>query len=117
PDLLLRDAQHGQSAAGRLPRELPGRALPQVLVLEERRGARARPRRPARGHGARPRARAERGAVLARSESRAAGGRPLTRFLLRRGLWFVVTAFVVVTVSFVLMRQVRGGPFDGERAL
>ncbi len=41
----------------------------------------------------------------------------MTHFLLRRGLWFLITAFVVVTVSFVLMRQVRGGPFDAERAL
>lgn len=41
----------------------------------------------------------------------------MLRFLLRRLLWFAVTLWVVVTVSFVLMRQVRGGPFDGERAL
>ena len=41
----------------------------------------------------------------------------MTRFLLRRFLWFGVTIFVVVTFSFVLMRQVRGGPFDGERSL
>jgi len=38
-------------------------------------------------------------------------------FLLRRGLWFVITIFTVMLVSFVLMRSVRGGPFDGERAL
>lgn len=41
----------------------------------------------------------------------------MTRFLLRRFGWFLLTIFVVVTVSFVLMRQVRGGPFDGERSL
>lgn len=41
----------------------------------------------------------------------------MIRFLLRRLGWFVVTIFVVVTFSFVLMRQVRGGPFDGERSL
>lgn len=41
----------------------------------------------------------------------------MTRFLVRRFAWFLVTIFVVVTVSFVLMRQVRGGPFDGERSL
>jgi oligopeptide transport system permease protein len=41
----------------------------------------------------------------------------LTLFLLRRFAWFLVTIFVVVTFSFVLMRQVRGGPFDGERSL
>jgi len=38
-------------------------------------------------------------------------------FLLRRLFWFVVTLWVVVTISFFLMRQVRGGPFDGERSL
>ena len=41
----------------------------------------------------------------------------MTRFLLRRLLWFAITLWVVVTVSFFLMRAVRGGPFDGERAL
>lgn len=41
----------------------------------------------------------------------------MLRFALRRLLWFAVTLFVVVTVSFFLMRSVRGGPFDGERAL
>jgi len=37
-------------------------------------------------------------------------------FLLRRFAWFLITLWVVVTVSFVLMRSVRGGPFDGERS-
>ncbi len=41
----------------------------------------------------------------------------MLRFLLRRVLWFAITLFVVVTISFFLMRSVRGGPFDGERAL
>nr|XP_061806048.1 oligopeptide transport system permease protein OppB-like [Nerophis lumbriciformis] len=41
----------------------------------------------------------------------------MLRFLFQRLLWFGVTLWVVVTVSFFLMRQVRGGPFDGERAL
>ncbi len=41
----------------------------------------------------------------------------MLRFVLRRLLWFAVTLGVVVTVSFFLMRSVRGGPFDGERAL
>ncbi len=41
----------------------------------------------------------------------------MLRFLLRRAMWFAITLFVVVTVSFFLMRAVRGGPFDGERAL
>jgi oligopeptide transport system permease protein len=38
-------------------------------------------------------------------------------FLLRRLGWFAVTLFGVVTISFFLMRAVRGGPFDGERVL
>lgn len=41
----------------------------------------------------------------------------MLRFLFRRFVWFAITLFVVVTVSFFLMRAVRGGPFDGERAL
>ncbi|MFT7668477.1 MAG: oligopeptide transport system permease protein [Planctomycetota bacterium] len=41
----------------------------------------------------------------------------MLHFLFRRFLWFVITLWVVVTISFFLMRQVRGGPFDGERAL
>ena len=41
----------------------------------------------------------------------------MLRFLARRLAWFAVTLFVVVTVSFFLMRQVKGGPFDGERSL
>jgi oligopeptide transport system permease protein len=39
------------------------------------------------------------------------------RFLVRRALWFALTLWAVVTVSFFLMRAVRGGPFDGERRL
>jgi len=39
------------------------------------------------------------------------------RFLLRRLAWFAVTLFVVVAVSFFLMRAVKGGPFDAERTL
>jgi len=38
-------------------------------------------------------------------------------FLVRRALWFLLTLWVVATLSFVLMRSVRGGPFSGERAL
>lgn len=38
-------------------------------------------------------------------------------FLLRRAAWFVLTLWVVVSASFVLMRAVRGGPFSSERAL
>jgi oligopeptide transport system permease protein len=41
----------------------------------------------------------------------------VTRFLVRRALWFVFTVWVVVSASFVLVRAVRGGPFSSERAL
>ena len=41
----------------------------------------------------------------------------MIRFLLGRLVWFAITLFVVVAVSFFLMRAVRGGPFDGERTL
>ena len=36
-------------------------------------------------------------------------------FLVRRFLWFLITTWIVITVSFFLMRQVPGGPFSGER--
>lgn len=39
------------------------------------------------------------------------------RFTLRRFVWFALTLWAVVTLSFFMMRAVRGGPFDGERAL
>ena len=39
------------------------------------------------------------------------------RFLVRRTLWFAVTVFTVVFVSFFLMKSVKGGPLDGERTL
>ena len=38
-------------------------------------------------------------------------------FLARRLLWMVLTLWVVFTVSFFLMRGVKGGPFDRERSL
>lgn len=41
----------------------------------------------------------------------------MSGFLLRRLAWFAITLWVVVTVSFFLMRSVRGGPFSTERAL
>ena len=40
----------------------------------------------------------------------------MIRFLARRLLWFFLTTLVVITVSFFLMRSVRGGPFSTERA-
>jgi len=39
------------------------------------------------------------------------------RFLLMRLGWFVVTVWIVLTVSFVLMRATPGGPFSSERSL
>jgi len=39
------------------------------------------------------------------------------RFAARRFAAFVLTLWAVVTLSFALMHAVRGGPFDGERAL
>ncbi|MFT5734616.1 MAG: oligopeptide transport system permease protein [Planctomycetota bacterium] len=41
----------------------------------------------------------------------------MLRFLFRRFLWFGITIMTVMTVSFVLMHSVKGGPFDGERKL
>ena len=41
----------------------------------------------------------------------------MTAFLARRFVWFLLTLWVVFTVSFFLMRAVPGGPFDGERKL
>lgn len=41
----------------------------------------------------------------------------MIRFLLRRLCWFVLTVWVVVTLSFFLMRSVQGGPFSAERSL
>ncbi len=41
----------------------------------------------------------------------------MIRFLTHRFMWLVITLFVVTTVSFVLMRFVKGGPLDGEREL
>ncbi len=41
----------------------------------------------------------------------------MRRFLLRRTLWFALTLWAVITVSFFLMRSVRGGPFSSERSL
>jgi oligopeptide transport system permease protein len=40
----------------------------------------------------------------------------MTRFLLRRALGFALTLWIVASVSFVLMRAVRGGPFSDERS-
>ena len=39
----------------------------------------------------------------------------MTAFLLRRAAWFVLTLWVVVTLTFFLMRAAPGGPFSSER--
>ncbi|MCY3002371.1 MAG: ABC transporter permease [Planctomycetota bacterium] len=41
----------------------------------------------------------------------------MMRFLARRALWFALTVWGVVTLSFLLMRAVPGGPFSSERKL
>ncbi len=41
----------------------------------------------------------------------------MSAFLARRALGFALTLWVVVSVSFFLMRAVRGGPFSSERSL
>jgi ABC-type dipeptide/oligopeptide/nickel transport system permease component len=41
----------------------------------------------------------------------------VTRFVLQRLVWFALTLWTVVTLSFFLMRAVRGGPFDSDRAV
>ncbi len=39
----------------------------------------------------------------------------MTRLLLRRLLWMVITLWVVYTITFFLMRAVPGGPFSSEK--
>lgn len=41
----------------------------------------------------------------------------MLRFLFRRLIWLAITLLVVMSVSFFLMKNVPGGPFDGERKL
>jgi oligopeptide transport system permease protein len=41
----------------------------------------------------------------------------VSRFLLRRALWLVLTLWAVATLAFFMMRAVPGGPFSGERRL
>ena len=41
----------------------------------------------------------------------------MTRYLLKRLLFAMVTLFVIITVVFFLLRLAPGGPFDGERRL
>lgn len=41
----------------------------------------------------------------------------MSAFFLRRALWFLITIWIVLTVSFFLMRAVPGGPFSADRAV
>jgi ABC-type dipeptide/oligopeptide/nickel transport system permease component len=41
----------------------------------------------------------------------------VTAFVVRRLLWFAITLWIVFTVSFLLMRNVPGGPFASDRKL
>lgn len=41
----------------------------------------------------------------------------MLRYLLIRGLYLIVTFWVIVTLVFFLLRLAPGGPFDGERRL
>ena len=41
----------------------------------------------------------------------------MTRFLLGRLVWLVLTVWVVISIAFVVMRATPGGPFSAERAL
>ena len=41
----------------------------------------------------------------------------MRRFLLRRLAWFALTVWAVITISFVLMRSVPGGPLSSDRTL
>ncbi|MBN1318201.1 MAG: ABC transporter permease [Anaerolineales bacterium] len=43
----------------------------------------------------------------------------MTRYLVRRILWFIPLLFTITLLTFVLMRAIPGGPFDyeGDRAL
>jgi oligopeptide transport system permease protein len=41
----------------------------------------------------------------------------MMRFVVRRAIWLVLTLWMVFTISFFLMRNTKGGPFDSERTL
>lgn len=41
----------------------------------------------------------------------------MLRYIVRRSLFMVATIWIVVTVTFFLLRIAPGGPFDGERAV
>jgi oligopeptide transport system permease protein len=41
----------------------------------------------------------------------------MTKYIIRRLLGIIPTLFIIVTISFFIVRIAPGGPFDGERAL
>jgi oligopeptide transport system permease protein len=41
----------------------------------------------------------------------------MTRFLARRLAWFALTVWAVISIAFLLMRSIPGGPFSAERKL
>lgn len=41
----------------------------------------------------------------------------MTKYIIRRLLGIIPTLFIIVTLSFFIVRVAPGGPFDGERAL
>ncbi|MFA5570673.1 MAG: ABC transporter permease [Sphaerochaetaceae bacterium] len=41
----------------------------------------------------------------------------MTKYIIRRLLGIIPTLFVIITISFFIVRVAPGGPFDGERAL
>ncbi len=41
----------------------------------------------------------------------------MTKYIFRRLLGIIPTLFIIVTISFFIVRVAPGGPFDGERAL
>ncbi|OUT58125.1 Dipeptide transport system permease protein DppB [Stieleria bergensis] len=43
--------------------------------------------------------------------------RDLAGYILKRGLWMVLTLWVVYSISFALMRSVPGNPFSSERGM
>jgi len=41
----------------------------------------------------------------------------VARYILKRIVWSIVSLFVIITVTFFLMRMIPGGPFTGEKTL
>ena len=41
----------------------------------------------------------------------------MTAYIVRRLLWMIPLLWAVITITFILMHSVEGGPFDREREL